>query len=163
MTAARNKCTVALLAEHTDCIALLADWFEREWEPYYGRRGPGDARIDLAARCNRDRLPIGLVAIEDDRILGTAALDRDAATGLAPSVVGLLVAREYRRRGVAGALLAAAESLARELGYRELFASTSILGERLLRDGWHEKDDVQFLNGERGKAYMRTLSTGPQP
>ena len=159
----RKKCSVALLAEHADRIDLLVNWFEREWEPYYGKAGPGDARADLADRCNRDRLPIGLVAIQDDRLLGTAAVDRDAATGLTPSVVGLLVTPGYRRRGVAGALLAAAEALARELGYQELFMSTAILGDLLRREGWQEQGDVQFLDGERGKIYMQALTKGGQP
>jgi GNAT superfamily N-acetyltransferase len=157
VTGAREPCSVELLAEHRDCIDLRADWFEREWEPYYGTRGPGDARADLAARCNRDRLPIGFVAILDDRVRGTAALDRDAATGLTPSLVGLLVAPDCRGRGIAAALIAAAESVARELGYRELFTSTSILGERLEREGWQAKEDVQFLNGEPGRIYRRVL------
>ena len=77
--------------------------------------------------------------------------------------MGLLVAPEYRGRGIAGALLAAAESLARELGYRELFTSTAILGGLLEREGWAAKDDVQFLNGERGKVYRRNLAPGRQP
>ena len=163
MTVTREKCTVALLAEHARCLDLLADWFEREWESYYGNRGPGDARADLAARCNRDRLPIGLVAILGGGVRGTAALDRDAATGLTPSVVGLLVAPEYRGRGTACALFAAAESLARELGYHELFTSTAILGDLLEREGWAAKGDVQFLNGERGRVYRRSLAPGGQP
>ena len=158
MTDPRQTGSVELLADHADCIDVLSGWFEREWAPYYGQHGPGDARADLAARCNRNRLPIGLVAILDDRVRGTAALDRDAATGLTPSFVGLLVAPNYRGRGVAGALLAAAESLARELGYRELFTSTSILGELLQRKGWQAQDEVQFLSGERGKVYRRLLA-----
>jgi GNAT superfamily N-acetyltransferase len=161
MTVAREPCSVALLANHAECIDVLADWFVREWEPYYGKRGPGDARADLAARCNRDRLPIGLVALQDDQVLATAALDREAATGRVPAVVGLLVAPGYRGRGIASALLAAAETLTRELGYDELFMSTSILGEWLKRKGWQEEDDVQFLNGERGRVYVRTLAAGP--
>jgi GNAT superfamily N-acetyltransferase len=151
---------VALLADHTGAIDTLAAWYEHEWGPYYGAHGPGDAAADLASRCNRDRLPAGLVAMDDDRIVGIAALCRDAASGLAPAVVGLLVVPEYRRKGFAGALLDAAGQLANELGYDELFMSTSILGEFLQREGWREKDDVEFMNSERGKVYVRSLSRG---
>lgn len=149
---------IVLLADHAGFIGTLAECFEQEWEPYYGGQGPGDALADLLSRCNRDRLPIGLVAIENDRVLGTATLDRDVTTGLAPSVVGLLVAREHRRRGVASALLEAAERLAADLGYDELFISTSVLGEPLQRKGWLERGDVEFLNNERGKVYLRDLT-----
>jgi hypothetical protein len=61
------------------------------------------------------------------------------------------------------ALLRPAETIARALGCHELFTSTSIVGGLLRRNGWQEKDDVQFLNGERGKVDMRTLTSGRQP
>lgn len=154
---------VALLADHIGAIDMLAAWYEQEWGPYYGDHGPGDAAADLASRCNRDRLPAGLVAMDDDKIVGTAALGRDAASGLVPAVVGLLVVPEYRRKGFAGALLDAAGQFANELGYDELFMSTSILGEFLKREGWLEKDDVEFMNSERGKVYVRSLSGGQEP
>ncbi len=150
---------IALLADHTGSVDELAARYEAEWAPYYGDSGPGNARADLASRCNRDRLPIGLVAIEGDRILGSAALDRDAATGLTPSVVGLLVAPEARGRGIARALIEAAERLARDLRYDEVYFSTSILQSMLRRAGWQEKSDVRFLNDERGTVFARNLTT----
>ena len=153
---------VALLADHTGAIETLAAWYEHEWEPYYGARGPGDAAADLASRCNRDRLPAGLLAMDADTVVGTAALDRDISSGLAPAVVGLLVAPAHRGQGVGGALLDAAGQLANELGYDELFISTSILGDWLRRNGWQEKGDVRFMNGEKGEVYVKTFSAGRQ-
>lgn len=149
---------IVLLGDHSGVIDTLAGWYAREWPPYYGDHGPGDAMKDLESRCNRDRLPLGIIAIEDGQTLGTAALDSDAATGLTPSVVGLLVARDYRGKGVANALLEAVERVARDLGYDELFMSTSILGETLVRKGWIEKGKVTFLNDERGRVYERSLT-----
>lgn len=52
-------------------------------------------------RCKHDTIPLGLVAIENGNVLGTAALDQDVTTKLTPLVVGLLVAPEHRRRGIA--------------------------------------------------------------
>lgn len=148
---------IELLADHARFIEELVAGYESEWPGYYGEAGPGDARADLAARCNRDRLPIGLVAVDGDRLVGTAAIDRDAATGLAPSVVGLRVAPATRRQGVASALIESAERLACELGYDELFISTSVLHDALRRRGWRERGDAEFLNGERGKVLVRIL------
>lgn len=150
---------IALLADHAGRIDELAARYRAEWAPYYGDSGPGDARSDLASRCNRDRLPIGLVAIDGDRVAGTIALDRDAATGLTPSVVGLLVAPEARRQGIARSLIESAERLAHDLGYDQLFISTSILQDLLRRRGWQEKGDVEFLNNERGKVFVCNLAT----
>jgi GNAT superfamily N-acetyltransferase len=153
---------IGFLADHRGAIETLGEWYTQEWGPYYGEGGPGDARADLVSRCNRDRLPIGLVAIEGDRVCGTAALDRDATTGLTPSIVGLLVARDHRGKGIAGALIDATGCLARDLGCDELFVSTSILGEMLLRRGWTERGETEFLNKERGRVYVRSLTARRQ-
>ena len=150
--------SIELLVDHPGVIDRLVRWCEREWEPYYGEQGPGDARADLESRCNRTRLPIGFVAVDDDQLLGTAALDNDAATGKTPSVVGLLVAPDHRRRGIASALLGYAEDLARSLGHDELFMNTTLLSELLRREGWQERGTAEFLNAQRGKAYVRNLT-----
>lgn len=48
--------------------------------------------------------------------------------------------------------------LTRALEYDELFMSTSIPGEMLLREDWGEQGEVDFLNGERGRVYVRALT-----
>ena len=145
------------ISYHVGVIPTLVEWYRSEWEPFYGIDGPGDARADLESRCNRDKLPVGLVAIEDDQVLGTAALDLDVTTNLTPSIVGVLVGTAYRRRGIATALLSAAEELAHELGHRRLYVSTTVLGELLNRLGWKAMGNVQFLNAEQGSVYVRDL------
>jgi len=148
---------IELMSDHLELIPTLAEWYRSEWEPYYGKRGPGDARADLESRCNRDELPIGLVAIEDTQVFGTAALDFDVTTNLTPSVVGLLVLPAYRRRGIATALLNAAEDLGRQLGYHRLYVSTTVLGDLLNQLGWEVMGTVEFLNAEQGSVYVRDL------
>ena len=149
---------IALLAGHAEVIPTLADWYRLEWEPYYGANGPGDARVDLESRCNRDAIPIGLVAMEGDQVRGTVALDLDMATNLTPSVVGLLVGSEHRGRGIATALIESAESLAKQLGYSRVYVSTTALGNLLLRMGWHLCGEAEFLNDERGSIYVCDLN-----
>ena len=148
---------IELLADHSDSIPMLAERYLSEWEPYYGADGPGDARVDLESRSNRDELPIGIVATEGGEVHGTAALDLDVATGLTPSVVGLLVVPSQRGRGVASALLKSAESLAKRLGYSRLYISTTILGDLLVQTGWYSLGEVEFVNEEQGSIYARDL------
>ena len=154
--------TIELLADNTEFLPTLAKWYECEWGPYYGADGPGDAQLDLASRCNREAIPVGFVAKEDTRLLGVAALDRDAATNLTPSVVGLLVADDFRGRGVASSLLQAATSFAETLGYDHVYISTTVLGDHLLRNGWRRVGDARFLNDERGSIYSFEV-TAPTP
>ncbi len=148
---------IDLLASHTEVIATLTGWYELEWAPYYGIDGPGDARSDLESRCNHTRMPIGLVALAGDQVAGTVGLDLDVATNLTPSVVGLLVGREQRGRGVASALLESVEGLARRLGHRRIYTSTTVLGDLLLGMKWYPFGEVEFLNDEHGSIYARDL------
>lgn len=149
---------IALLAHHIEFLPALAEWYRDEWEPYYGVDGPGDALADLKSRCNEHRLPIGIVALEDDKVRGVAALDLDVATKLAPSVVGLLVAPEYRGQGVASLLLESAKSLAEGLGCSRVYISTTKLGDHLLKRGWRDFGSVKFLNEQKGSVYSYDLS-----
>ena len=152
---------IALLADHIEVLPTLADWYRKEWGPYYGVDGPGDALADLESRCNRDALPVGLVAIEGNQVQGVAALDLDHATNLTPSVVGLLVGVNYRGQGVAAGLLESATNLADTLGFGRLYIGTTILGDHLLRMGWRYAGPVRFLNGKQGSifSYEQSNST----
>ncbi len=150
--------TIELLADHTESLPTLADWYTRAWPPYYGADGPGDAHADLASRCNRDSIPVGFVALQKHELCGVAALDSDAATNLAPSVVGLLVADKFRGQGVAGKLLRSAIRHAGRLGFQRVFVSTNLLGDHLERNGWHLFGEAQFLNEEQGRVYVFDLA-----
>ncbi len=148
---------IELLADHLEILPTLIDWYQSEWKPYYGVDGPGDAKADLFSRCNREDVPIGLVAIEGEKVLGTMSLDLDRSTQLTPSIVGLLVGLEYRKRGIATALLQSAVDLARKLRYPHVYTSTTILGDLLERTGWQKLREVNFLNGEQGFIYIHHL------
>lgn len=148
---------VELLADHAEAIPTLSEWYTSEWAPYYGKDGPGDANKDLASRCNRKSIPLGLLALDGDMVSGTVALDLDPLTGKTPSVVALLVRADRRDSGVGTALLCAAEAHAKRLGFRQLFLSTSVLSDFLIRSGWRQGRKVEFLNKERGSIFVRDL------
>ncbi len=145
------------LSDHPNVISELANWYVAEWGPYYGETGPGDARADLEARRSREALPLGIVAMEDGRVLATAALGLDVSTNLTPSIIGLLVGQNYRGRGIGTALLETCVDIARKLGHQRLYISTSVLGGLLDRIGWQEMGEVSFLNDEHGSVYVREL------
>ena len=145
------------LSDHPEVIPQLADWYLSEWDAYYGAAGPGDARADLQSRCNSRVLPVGLVAFKGGQAVATAAIGLDAATGLTPSIIGLLVEPGHRRRAIATALVDACEDVARELGHKRLHVSTNVIGPLLERTGWQKMGKVTFRNDERGSVYRRDL------
>ncbi len=148
---------IAYLSDHRPEIPKLAAWYIAEWPPYYGAAGPGDAHADLMSRCNRNTMPVGLVAVEQQQVRATATLGLDVSTNLEPSIIGLLVGPQFRRQGLAAALITACEDLAQALGHRHIHISTSILGRSLQRHGWHPAGDVEFLNDEHGSIYRKPL------
>lgn len=96
------------LADHSEAIPTLADWFFAEWDDYEKR-----TRLDLESRLrqnlSRDSLPITFVGVEDAHVIGTASLD---VTDLppydhlySPWLASVYVLPEYRRRGVGSALI----------------------------------------------------------
>lgn len=132
---------VVPLIEAPSARPVLARWFVAEWPSWYGPGGPGDAQTDLAAaaRC-RDSLPFGLVALDPGGgVLGTATLKADGAgseNGAGPWLGALLVGEAHRRKGVATALVAAAEQEARRLGFADLYAAVIPARTLLRRLGW---------------------------
>jgi GNAT superfamily N-acetyltransferase len=142
---------VRLLADSPEVIPTLASWFREEWHPWYGPGGPGNAEADLRSCCNRDVVPIALVAFgSDDTVLGTAALKAesvgsDVAPG--PWLAAFLVGRAYRREGVGATLINAIEALANGLGFATLYASTNTANELFERCGWSVLDEASSTRG----------------
>ncbi|MGH7255910.1 MAG: GNAT family N-acetyltransferase [Nitrospirales bacterium] len=131
--------TIELLLDRRDAIPLLANWFVREWPEHYGRWGIKPAVDDLTACCHRDRLPLGLVAIQDGEICGTVALKPESVPAhkhLGPWVAALLVSPDHRGQGIGAGLLEAAVEQARELGVRKLYSATRHNERLFTRAGW---------------------------
>lgn len=145
------------LIDQPNAISVLAAWYLAEWAAYYGNNGPGDARRDLESRLSREDLPVGLVAMEGEEVLATAALGLDPTTNLTPSIIGLLVRPEKRGQGIGTAVIKGCEDVARGLGYRRLHVSTSVLGGLLQRMGWRKTGETKFLNDETGSVFVRDL------
>ena len=152
--------SVELLVDHPELLDELERWFVREWEPYYGADGSGDARSDLAECCQRDQSPIALIAFCEGVLCGTAALRPTSVTThpqLTPWLAALLVSPEARGQGVGECLVEAVEGYARDFGFRELFVGTSAPhdGERrggdpqfYLNRGWELLETVPYFVGD---------------
>ena len=138
---------------------MLKEWFETEWESYYGPVGPGDAQRDLVAYANRGELPIGVVAFYEDELCGVAALTSASMTThahLGPWVAAGLVSPSYRRRGIGTAMVRTLEEVAKHIGYARIYCGTSTAGHLLERRGWQLMAHV-IDNGEDVSIYQKAL------
>lgn len=136
------------LAAATGAIPELAEAFVAEWEPYYGAEGPGDAVADLTDCVDGHELPVALIALIGESVVGTVALKNESSpthTHLAPWLAGLLVVPNHRGKGVASALVTACADEARQRGFETLY-TTCRPASKLVR-GWTPIDDVPTLRG----------------
>ena len=141
---------IELLAAHKEAIPLFIQWFETEWPTYYGSRGPGDALYDLKSFDQIDSLPIGVVALCDDRVCGFAALKTESIAShrhLCPWAAAGLVEQSMRGKGIGSILLNALEEHALRLGFHQIFCATSTAESLLLRCGWQLIESIDHEGG----------------
>jgi GNAT superfamily N-acetyltransferase len=154
-----SKLRIEQLADHPAALPTLKQWFEVEWESYYGPTGPGDAHSDLLAYSNRGALPIGVVAFYENELCGVAALKLESMTThshLGPWAGAGLVSPLFRRRGIGSALVRALEETARSLGYSHIYCGTSTANRILERRDWQFMERVTY-NGADVSIYQKAL------
>ncbi len=126
------------LCDRLELIPELAHWFEAEWTPYYGPDGPGagTAEQDLRRCCNRDALPLALVALDDGgRLAGTAALKTDSLD-THPQLGPWLAALVATSAEAEAALVQAIEVEARRLGFDTVYTGMDEESAVLRQRGW---------------------------
>ena len=96
------------LSDHPEALPILAKWQHAEW----GHIRPGDTlelrQGRLERWCNRDRIPMTLVALDGNRVLGSASLiehDMETRMDLTPWLAGVFVSETDRRRGIGAQLV----------------------------------------------------------
>ena len=143
--------TIRPLADVPESIATLSEMFVQEWAPYYGPGGPGDADADLRASCNRDEIPLTLVAMDDQgQVVGSGALKAGSvgsAPGEGPWIAALIVSPTFRRRGVGTAMMDALIEKARQLDCPSIYISTDASDRLIKKWGWLPVRRVPSLRG----------------
>ncbi|MGE3318580.1 MAG: GNAT family N-acetyltransferase [Candidatus Berkiella sp.] len=131
---------IAYLADYPAHLTLLAEWMFTTW----GHYNPGSSieRIQskLADHLKRDSLPITLIALDNNRPVGTCSLriNDGIRPDLTPWLASLFVLPEYRGQGVGEKLIDAITQEARRLHFTKLYllAFDPILPNWYQRLGW---------------------------
>lgn len=131
---------LSYLADHPACIPVLAEWFNRQWSRFL----PAGAGVEylvrsLKMRCNYDRIPLALVLLSGDTLLGSVSLkehDMETRMELTPWLAGLYVDAAHRGHGGGTLLVKGCEEEARRLGVAVLYLFTPDAAEFYLRLGW---------------------------
>jgi GNAT superfamily N-acetyltransferase len=128
---------IGLLADHPHVLLPLAAAFAREWPEWYGVHG--DASADLLERARRTGLPVGLVALEAGRIIGSLTIAEKSVPShpqLSPWLIGFWVEPSRRNCGIGAQLLAASCRHAYEQGIDPLYAASAAASRLFAREGW---------------------------
>ena len=159
-----NTIEIGYLADHTDVITTLAEWFQSEWHEYYAMRSLADIANDFYTEVNRRYIPVRLVAFLGGELVGTIVLREkilEEHPEYQPGLGGLLVAKPHRKCGIGTELVHAGMSLAQEIGYTEIYTITNVAGGILERLHW-DKIGSFSNHGEQVTLYKYTSKVKTQ-
>lgn len=143
--------TIGFLVDRLDTIPTLGRWFRAQWSDYYASMSQQELEQDFLEAASRDRLPIGLVAFEFHELAGTIVLRQRGTEMLSefqPELGGLYVVPSHRNHGIATELIRAGKQVAREQGYKTVFATTAAAAGILERLGWEFLQTVVYPDGQ---------------
>lgn len=122
-----------------DLAPTLARWHGEEWGDLLPDWGVRPALTELLTHTGRTLIPLTLVGMDGDRVLGSVSLIADDLPGwehLTPWLASVFVAPDARGRGIGSRLVEEAEATAARLGYRRLHLFTSGQEPFYRRLGW---------------------------
>lgn len=138
------------LSEHQELIERAAEWFHEKWSI------PVKVYLESMNASLSGDIPEWYLALIDDRIVGRLGVienDFHERTDLSPNVCAVYTEPEFRRRGIAGALLgfAADDMKSKGIGTLYLVTDHTSFYEHY---GWEFLCDVKCSGGEISRMYM---------
>jgi N-acetylglutamate synthase-like GNAT family acetyltransferase len=135
---------IAYLADFPGDVDAIASWLHAEWGWFTPGSTLEDRREKLARHLNRDVLPLAIVARQNGRPVGTAALrvnDMDSRPNLTPWLASVYVRPSCRGRGLGTELITRIEREALRLGFDRLYLVTFDGAAFYAARGWtiHER------------------------
>ena len=106
---------------------MLAKWFWEEWKPFYTGKTEADVAQSIRERLNVDRIPLALLALQNEQPVGTVCLkhqEMDTREDLGPWLAGMYVERANRRKGIGSQLVDSMLRKASSLGITHLYLYT---------------------------------------
>jgi predicted N-acetyltransferase YhbS len=138
---------IKYLAEKPETIEIIARWLYDEFHYLVPGKSLDDVVKSLYARLNRDTLPLGIVALRNDEIIGTVSLktsDMDIRDNLSPWMAGLYVDKKFRNNGIGRLLVKSIQEIARQFGYNEVFLYTPGASGFYKRIGWAVREELTY-------------------
>ncbi len=138
---------IEYLADHQSLIPTLAEWFYAEWSHLHPGKSREDIQHIISLRINRDKVPMTLVALQENELIGSVSLkiyDMDNRPELTPWLASLYVREDCRGRGIGSKLVTAIEDRSRVLGVKILYLFTPASEAYYAKRGWQVMERVLY-------------------
>ncbi len=138
---------IKYLKDYKEWIPKIAEWFYHEW----GNMHP-DLDVDkiiarLHKRTNVDTLPLTMVAVENEMVVGTASLkesDMDIRMQYSPWLASVYVCEDWRKKGVGTRLVETMVNKAKMIGVDILYLYTPDAEGFYAKLGWHVLENTAY-------------------
>jgi GNAT superfamily N-acetyltransferase len=154
---------IEYLVDRPEFIPTLARWHYEEW----GNLRAGDsveARILRLQGCGRGRVPLTVIAVLDNELLGSASLveyDMDSRLDLTPWLAGVFVAPPHRRKGIGAALVRRIMDKATLLCISRLYLYTVDSTAFYAGLGWSLVEETRYRENEVSIMSFSTSTAAP--
>jgi len=126
-----ERVSVGFLADHHEAIRPVSDWLVAQWGTDKSPVAVDEFADSLRSEMNRDRIPVQIVALVEQRVVGIAMLKKHELRALHPELTNWLgsvfVDPQFRSRRIASLLVEKIEQMARNLDIRVLHLQTEDL------------------------------------
>ncbi|WP_180138936.1 GNAT family N-acetyltransferase [Desulfoluna butyratoxydans] len=139
---------IEFIEDNRHLFSIIEESYKKEWKEYYRPGGQGDALSDIYSFCNKDKLPICLVALKHGKFLGSVALRQKSGSHyqLSPWVTSLYVIAEERQKGIGTKLIDAIENLSVDLGFSKIYSRSATATAFFIQNDWVPIDQIEKQN-----------------
>ncbi|RAL20751.1 GNAT family N-acetyltransferase [Lujinxingia litoralis] len=149
-----------LSAEELAEMRKVARWHQEEWAHLSPKKSVASRVRELRESAVTEGLPLTLVAVEEEAIVGTISLaeeDLETYPECGPWLSTVYVDESVRRRGIGSRLVRRVEKVAADQGVEELYLYTPDQAPLYERLGW-EVVAVETYRGEEVTVMRRDLA-----
>jgi predicted N-acetyltransferase YhbS len=138
---------IEFLVDHINQREKIASWFMKEWGDRYPERDLANW-TEKQTYINREILPLTLVAIDNNEVVGTVCLRSDGMTtheNWKACLSYLLVPESHRGKGIGKALIKEVEVVAQKLKIDQLHSFTRLTDPKIYTClGWNKVGKEQY-------------------
>jgi GNAT superfamily N-acetyltransferase len=142
---------IEYLADRPEAVQQVARWWFDEWGHLSPAESLEDVTARLLARLSRDRIPVQIIAVLDDTVVGAAVLKLHEMFDLYPEkrfwLGSVFVAPDSRGHGIGSALAMRIIEIAKSQGIDALHLQTENLsGGLYAKLGWERIEQVHYMD-----------------